>query len=281
MATTLSISSEAKGAAFKALHQRQDLFILPNAWDAASARIFEKKGFSAIGTTSAGIAASLGYPDGQKIPVREMMDAIKRIVLAVNLPVTADIEAGYSHEIAKVLEVVKEVMEMGVVGINIEDSTGMKDQPMFDIPSQVAKIRAIRKMVGSAEKTFVINARIDFFYLKLYDTERTVAETLERAHAYLEAGADCIFIFGVNDKEVLTKLVKAIPGPVNLLAGPGMPSVAELGLMGVRRLSLGSGAMRATLGALEQISTELLSDGTYNKLTQNAVPYGELQKLFT
>ncbi len=281
MATILSTSLQAKAETFKALHQKQDLFILPNAWDAASARVFEKAGFSAIGTTSAGIAASLGYPDGQQIPVREMMDAIKRIVSAVNLPVTADIEAGYSQEIEKVLEVVREAMAMGVVGLNIEDSTGIKESPILDIPSQVAKIRAIRNMVSSAKKTLVINARIDLFYLGLYDTERATQETIERAHAYLQAGADCIFIFGVTDKAVLSRFVKAIPGPVNLLAGPGMPSVSELRLMGVRRLSLGSGAMRATLGTLEQISTELLQEGTYNKLTEKAVPYGELQKFFT
>lgn len=280
MATTVAISSQVKAEAFKALHQKQDLFILPNAWDAASARIFEKAGFSAIGTTSAGIAA-LGYRDGEQIPVREMMDAIKRIVSAVKLPVTADIEAGYSQEIEKVLEVVREVMEMGVVGINLEDSTGIKDAPILDIPSQVAKIKAIRNMVTSAEKILVINARIDLFYLGIYDIQRATQETIERAHAYLQAGADCIFIFGVTEKAVLTKLVKAIPGPVNLLAGPGMPSVAELKLMGVRRLSLGSGAMRATLGTLESISTELLQQGTYNKLTEKAVPYGELQKFFT
>jgi len=281
MATTLVTSLQAKVEAFKALHHRQDLFILPNAWDAASARVFEKAGFSAIGTTSAGIAASLGYRDGEQIPVREMMDAIQRIVSAVKLPVTADIEAGYSQEIAKVLQVVKEVMDMGVVGINIEDSTGNKNSPILDISSQVAKIRAIRNMVTAAEKTLVINARIDLFYLGIYDIQKAAEETLKRAHAYLEAGADCIFIFGVTDKEVLTRLVKAIPGPVNLLAGPGMPSVAELNLMGVRRLSLGSAAMRATLGTLESISTELLQQGTYNKLTEKAVPYGELQKFFT
>lgn len=281
MATTLVTSLQAKVEAFKALHHRQDLFILPNAWDAASARVFEKAGFSAIGTTSAGIAASLGYRDGEQIPVREMMDAIQRIVSAVKLPVTADIEAGYSQEIAKVLQVVKEVMDMGVVGINIEDSTGNKNSPILDISSQVAKIRAIRNMVTAAEKTLVINARIDLFYLGIYDIQKAAEETLKRAHAYLEAGADCIFIFGVTDKEVLTRLVKAIPGPVNLLAGPEMPSVAELNLMGVRRLSLGSAAMRATLGTLESISTELLQQGTYNKLTEKAVPYGELQKFFT
>jgi len=129
MATTLSTSLRVKADAFKALHQKQDLFILPNAWDAASARVFEKAGFSAIGTTSAGIAASLGYPDGEQIPVREMMDAIKRIVSAVNLPVTADIEAGYSQEIEKVLEVVKEVMAMELSGLTSKTPQASKSIP--------------------------------------------------------------------------------------------------------------------------------------------------------
>jgi 2-methylisocitrate lyase-like PEP mutase family enzyme len=209
-----------------------------------------------------------------------MMDSIRRIVSAVNLPLTADIEAGYSQNIEKILDVVREVLEIGVVGINIEDSTGIKETPILDIPTQAAKIRAIRNMVATAKKTLVINARIDLFYLGIYDIQRASQETIERAHAYLKAGADCIFIFGVTDKELLRKLVNEIPGPVNFLAGAGMPSVAELKLMGVRRLSLGSGPMRAALGTLEQISQELLKDGTYKAMTEKAVPYGELQKFF-
>jgi 2-methylisocitrate lyase-like PEP mutase family enzyme len=277
---TVQTDQQIKAAAFLDLHRKQDLLILPNAWDAASARVFERAGFSAIGTTSAGIAASLGYPDGQQIPVREMMDSLKRIVSAVKLPVTADIEAGYSQNVEKILDVVREVLEMGVVGINIEDGTGMKETPILDIPTQAAKIRAIRNSVVTAEKTLVINARIDLFYLGVYDIQHATQETIERAHAYLEAGADCIFIFGVTDKEVLCKLVNEIPGPVNLLASAGMPPVSELKLMGVRRLSLGSGPMRATLGTLEQISHELLQDGTYQAMTDKAVPYGALQQFF-
>ena len=189
-----------------------------------------------------------------------MLDATRRIVSAVRIPVTADIEAGYGQDIDKVLDVVRKVMALGAVGINIEDSTGVKEHPIFDIPSQVAKIRAIRN---------------------IYDLPRATQETLERARAYLDAGADCIFIFGVTDKELLGRLVREISAPVNLLAGPGMPSIAELKQMGVRRLSLGSGAMRATLGTLQQISAELLNQGTYRTLTEGAVPYGTLQQFFT
>jgi 2-methylisocitrate lyase-like PEP mutase family enzyme len=244
--------------------------------------MFEKEGFSAIGTTSAGIAASLGYADGQQIPAKEMLDAIRRIVRAVNLPVTADIEAGYSQNIEEVLRVIKEVLEIGAVGINIEDSTGVQGNPIMDIPSQVKKIQAIRAMVAAAGKTLIINARIDVFYLGLHaDKQKAADETIQRAHAYLKAGADCVFIFGTNDKELLSRMVKAIAAPVNFLAGPGMPSVPELQQMGVRRLSLGSGAMRAALGSLVGISKELLNEGTYQALTKNAVPYGELQKLFS
>lgn len=278
---TVGAVQQNKAARFLDLHSRQDLFILPNAWDAASARIFEREGFQAIGTTSAGIAASLGYRDGQQIPIQEMMDSIRQIVSAVNLPVTADIEAGYSQSIEKILEVVNEVLKIGAVGINIEDSPGIHGAPISDIPSQAAKIKAIRDMVAAAGKTLVINARIDLFYLGIYDKQRATEETIERAHAYLKAGADCVFIFGITDQEILRKLVNAIPGPVNLLAGPGMPSVAALKEMGVRRLSTGSGPMRASLGTLVQISKELLQEGTYKSMTENAVPYGELQKLFT
>jgi 2-methylisocitrate lyase-like PEP mutase family enzyme len=278
---TTATKNKSKAQLFRDLHEAKSLFILPNAWDASSARIFEKAGFPAIGTTSAGIAASLGYRDGQHISPTEMARSIQQIVTAVDLPVTADIEAGYSQETEEVLKFIEQILEMGVVGINIEDSTGIKENPILTVNAQVKKIKAIRKLAATKRHSLLINARIDVFYLGLQDIQQAAQETLERAHAYLTAGADCIYIFGITDKEWLQKLVQEIPGPVNLLAGAGMPSISELKQMGVRRLSLGSGAMRATLGTLEAISKELLTQGTYKTLTENAFPYPALQTLFS
>ncbi len=267
-----------KAKIFAELHRKKELFILANAWDVASARIFEKAGFKAIGTTSAGIAASRGYRDGQNIPLSEMLGCIEQIISAVNVPVSADIEAGFGESIEEILETVKKVSTLGAIGINIEDGTGQKTNPLTDIATQTKKIQAIRRTISPED--LWINARIDVFYLGLLGMKEALRETIHRAHAYVEAGADSIFIFGVSDKEVISTLTHEIKAPINILAGPKMPSIEELKGLGVARVSLGSAPMRATLGLLEEISTELLTSGTYQSLTGKAVSYPTLQELF-
>ena len=167
---------------------------------------------------------------------------------------------------------------MGAVGINIEDGTSNKRAPIADIATHTKKIHAIRKEFPA--DTLWMNARIDVFYLGLFGVQEALQETISRAHAYLEAGADSIFIFAVNDKQVISTLVHEIPAPLNLLAGPAMLSINELKELGVARISLGSGPMRATLGLLEEISNELLTSGTYHSLTKRAISYTSLQELF-
>ena len=266
-----------KAKAFAELHQQKP-FVLANAWDAASARTFERAGFIAIGTTSAGIAASRGYRDGQNIPLEEMVKTIKEIVDAVNVPVSADMEAGYGQDIGEVTKAIRQVVSLGVVGINIEDSTGDKRAPLVDMTSQIQKIQAIRREFPIED--LWINARIDVFYLGLFEPKEAVEETLRRAHAYIEAGANSIFIFGTADREILAKLAHEIKAPINFLAGPKMPTIEEMKALGIARISLGSGPMRATLGLLEEISQELLGSGTYQKLTEKAMPFTTLQDLF-
>jgi 2-methylisocitrate lyase-like PEP mutase family enzyme len=270
----MNCERNAKTRIFAELHQRGNPFILPNAWDAASARIFEKNGFSAIGTTSAGIAASRGYRDGENIPRSEMLECLKQIINAVNLPVTADIEAGFGESIEEIIDTINQVISLGAVGINIEDGTGNVASPIVDIEFQSDKIKAIRSHVSDE---LWINARIDVFYLGLNDA---VNESIRRAHAYLEAGASSIFIFGVSDKQIISTLSQEIGGPLNILAGPKIPSINELKELGVARVSLGSGPMRATLGLLEEMSQELLSSGTYQSLTSRAVSFPALQDLY-
>jgi 2-methylisocitrate lyase-like PEP mutase family enzyme len=269
-----------KAKIFAELHRKNEPFLLANPWDAASARIFEKAGFLALGTTSAGIAASRGYRDGQNIPLCEMLEVLEQILSVVSIPVSADIEAGFGQTIEEIVDAVKKVVSLGAVGINFEDATGSKANPITEISLQTQKIQAIREAVPS-EKLW-INARIDVLYLGLLEKEEAIQETIRRAHAYQKAGADSFFIAGpaVNDKNVISTLIREIRAPINLLAGLKLPSLKELKELGVARVSLGSGPMRAALGLLEEISVELLQLGTYQKLTHNALSYSALQELF-
>lgn len=272
------LEKNVKAEIFAELHHQKKPFILANAWDAASAKIFEKAGFAAIGTTSAGIAASRGYRDGQNIPFSKMLDNIEQILSAVTLPVSVDIEAGFGKNNEEVVHNIKQVVSLGAVGINFEDATGNEASPITPIAEQANKIRAIRDEIPSEH--LWINARIDVFYLGLFEKEESLKETIKRAHAYLEAGANSVFFWGMNEKKFLSRFIDEVKAPINLLANPQLPSIEELTELGIARVSLGSGAMRATLGLLEEISHELLQFGTYRSLTNNAVSYPALQAFF-
>ncbi len=275
----MSFEKNPKAKIFAELHYQKRPFILANAWDAASARIFEKAGFPAIGTTSAGLAASKGYRDGQNIPLEEVLDTVRQILSVVELPVSVDIEAGFGKNNEELVCNIKKIVSLGAVGINLEDGTGCKTSPLTPIDEQVAKIRAIREEIPT--DCLWINARMDALYLDLFEKEAALRETIRRAHAYLEAGVNSIFVFGaVNDKESISRLIHEINAPLNLLANPGLPPIEELKKLGVARVSLGSGPMRATLGLLEEISQELLEFGTYRSLIKNAVSFTALQELF-
>ena len=259
-------------ARLRELHQSTRVLVLPNAWDVASARIFEKAGFSAIGTTSAGIAFSMGFPDGQRISRTAMLEVVGRIAARVSLPVTADMESGHGRSIGDVAETARAVLEAGGVGINIEDAGG-------DPGVHAAKIRAVRETVDSAGVPLVINARVDLYLVNAGEAKERFDRTVERAAAYLKSAADCVFVPGVRDAEIIRRLISAIDGPVNMLAGPGAPTVAELERLGVRRVSVGSGPMRAALALTARIARELLNDGTYRAFS-DAMPYAEANRLF-
>ncbi|MBM3183971.1 MAG: isocitrate lyase/phosphoenolpyruvate mutase family protein, partial [Chlamydiae bacterium] len=255
------LEKNKKAKIFADLHHKKEPFILANAWDAASARIFEQAGFPAIGTTSAGIAASRGYRDMQKIPFSEMLDTTQQILSAVDLPVSVDMEAGYGKNIEEIIHNIQKVVSLGAVGINFEDGTGDAASPITPIAIQAERIRAIRKAVP--KEHLWINARIDVLYLGLMEKKKALEETLRRAHAYEEAGADSIFVFVVNDKDLISTLTREIKAPINLLANGELPPIEELKELGVARVSLGSGPMRATLGLLQEMAHELLTSGTY------------------
>jgi 2-methylisocitrate lyase-like PEP mutase family enzyme len=264
--------------AFRAMHRRPKALLLPNVWDVASARIIEEAGFEAIATTSAGIAFSLGYPDGQKISREEMMARVGRIARAVKVPVSADAEAGYGDRPEDAGQTARQVIEAGAVGMNLEDGTGDPQQPLADLTLQLEKIRAVREAALKTGVLLVLNARTDVYLDQAGPPETRYAETIKRALAYRDAGADCIFVPGVRDADTIAKLVKEIQAPLNILAGPGSLAVPLLESLGVARLSLGSGPMRATLGLLRRMAQEVKTSGTYNAM-EGAPAHGEVNKM--
>ena len=267
-----------KAIQFRQLHRGPGVLILPNAWDVASARIFEDTGFPAIATTSAGIAFSLGYPDGQRIQREEMLARIGRMVRAVHVPVTADVESGYGSSPEDTVRTTRELIQVGAIGMNLEDASGRRDQPLSSLESAVEKIKAAREVAVEMRAQLVINARTDVFLLPGGNPEADYSEALRRLLAFRDAGADCVFAPGLQDAETIGRLAKAVECPLNILAGPGTPSIPELGELGVARVSIGSGAMRATLGLLRRMSEELRTSGTYSAM-EGAVPYAEVNTL--
>jgi 2-methylisocitrate lyase-like PEP mutase family enzyme len=259
-------------------HHRLGVLLLPNAWDVASARIFEEAGFPAIATTSAGIAFSLGYPDGQRISREEMIARIGRIVRAVKVPVTADIEWGYGSTAEDVARTTREVIEAGAVGMNLEDATGRADQPLLTLERAVEKIRAARETAAQLRVPIVLNARTDIYLLPGGNPDADFQEAVRRLVAFRDAGADCVFAPGLKDADTIGRLVTSVQCPLNILAGPGTPPIAELEKLGVARVSVGSGFMRATLGLLRRAAEELKSEGTYSAIA-DGVPYAEVNKL--
>jgi len=273
-------SLREKAEQFRALHTGKDVLLLPNAWDAASARIVEEAGFPAVATTSAGIAFSLGYADGQKIPRGEMLAVVARMAKAVRIPVTADAEAGYGERPEAAAETARQVIEAGGVGMNFEDATGDGSRPLVDLPLHVERIHAIRRVAEETGIPLVLNARTDVYLLQVGDAATRYDEAVRRLVAFRDAGADCVFVPGLRDAEIIGRIVRDLSCPVNILGGPGAPSVPELAKLGVKRISLGSGPMRSALGLLRRIGDELRTTGTYSAL-EGAPSHAHMNKLMS
>ena len=261
-----------KAAAFLALHAGSG-FVLPNAWDAGSARILEQVGFPAIATTSAGIAWACGVPDGGALDGDTMLAHVGRIVAAVSVPVTADLEAGYGATPAEVGRTVAKVVELGAVGGNLEDAG---PRGLFGIDEAVDRLEAAR--AAAPRGTFVLNARTDTYFAGTRGD--AFAETVERAARYVEAGADCIFVPGVVDEGTIRRLAAAIPGPLNVVAGlANAIDAPTLFSLGVTRVSLGGSLARAALSMVERAGRELMDTGTLAFL-DDAIAYVDLQRRF-
>jgi 2-methylisocitrate lyase-like PEP mutase family enzyme len=261
-----------KAAALLSLHAGPG-FVLPNAWDAGSARILEQVGFPAIATTSAGIAWSCGLPDGEALDRDTMLEHVGRIVTAVGVPVTADLEAGYGSTAGDVGRTVGRAVQLGAVGANLEDAV---NGGLFGIDEAVERIAAAR--ASAPIGTFVLNARTDTYFAGT--SGDVFAETVERAVRYLEAGADCVFVPGVVEEDTIRRLAAAIPGPLNVVAGlANLVDAPTLFSLGVKRVSLGGSLARAALSTLERAGRELLDSGTLGFL-DGAMSYAELQRRF-
>ena len=265
-----------KAEKFLKYHRDEEILVLLNSWDIGSSKLIEASGYKAIATTSMGIAASLGYPDCQVIQLSEMIGVITGIVKAVQAPVTVDIEAGYGNNLDEIIDSVKKVIATGIVGINIEDSINLSPV-LIDEMEFCERISAIRSLSDSLGFHLVINARTDAFYTSSGSQKEKLAESIRRGNKYREAGADCIFVQPVWEKETIATLVKEINAPINILSNPAIgdglpPSVHELQDLGVARLSLGSSLMKATLALIKKVANELSEQGTYNILLDSMTP---------
>jgi 2-methylisocitrate lyase-like PEP mutase family enzyme len=270
----LGTSQRRQAALFRRLHTGRVL-VLPNAWDVASARLVEGAGAAAVATTSAGVSWSLGAADGNQLPRELAVDLVARIVNAVGVPVSADIETGYGADDEELAVTIRAVLAAGAVGVNLEDSGGA---PLRPIAAQGERIAVTRDVATAAEVPLFINARIDTYLLGAGDPADRLPETVRRAEAYLGAGADGVFVPGVIDPATIRQLVSAIAAPLNVMAGPGAPSVAELADLGVQRVTVGMAIAQAAYALTRRAARELLTSGTYHSL-DGGLDYHELNTL--
>lgn len=261
----------SKAQALRAL----DPLVLPNVWDAGSAVLVVAAGAKAVATTSGGVAWSLGKPDGQVVTRDEMIEQVRRIAAVVDVPVTADIEGGYDD----VRETIEQVVAAGAVGVNLEDSTA-PGGPLFSAEEQVERIIAARAGATAAGlPELLINVRTDVFLFGIGPEEGRLSDVLDRAKAYADAGADGLFVPGLTDLAVVAELTAQSPLPVNVMAGPGAPPVADFLAHGVRRISIGTAIAQAAYTKTLEAARELLDQGTYTGL-DHTLDFGELNAKF-
>lgn len=254
------------------------MLVLPNAWDAGSASIFVEAGFPALATTSAGIAFSLGYPDGERISRDEMLAAVSRITRRIQVPITADMEAGYGQAPDAVADTVRRVIDAGAVGMNLEDR--MEEKHLIDFTLAVERVRGARRAADATGVRLVLNARTDAFEASEIPRDKRLAEAVRRGNAFRDAGADSVFVPFVGDRGTIEQLVQQIHAPLNILGTPNAPTLKEMASLGVRRVTFGSAPMRATLGLVRRMAREWKEKGTYGTLEAYGIPFADLQKLF-
>lgn len=239
---------------FHALHAGPEVLILPNAWDAASAALMSDAGAAAVATSSAAVAWARGYADGDILPISILVQVIGECAKASKVPLTADIEGGYTDDLATLAQTIKGVIGAGAVGINLEDGARSPDL-------HARKIEAARNAADQAGVKLFINARTDVYLRGLAQGEAAFAETLRRAELYRKAGASGIFVPGPNDATLIATLARDIALPFNVMSRPGVPKAADLQAMGVRRLSSATGLFRAAFSGLAKATQAYLTGG--------------------
>ena len=272
------MSQAAKAQILLTLHNNGKLLILPNVWNPIGARMLESKSFPAVATASAAIAESLGYSDGEQLKLDSMLDMIARIVRSVNVPVTADLEAGYSDSISGLQENISRLLDTGAVGINFEDSWD-DSAHLRPIPEQVERIQAVRAVAEKRGIPLVINARTDSFFAEGFSSlEDRIEDVITRANAYLKAGADCIYPIGASDKETLKVLRQRINAPINVLASAKTASLKELQEIGINRVSFGPYVFRSLLAKESAMYDEFNNLGSYDIVTNGIFTGSDVQK---
>ncbi|MCC8250074.1 isocitrate lyase/PEP mutase family protein [Saccharothrix luteola] len=270
---------KTKASLLRDLHA-DGVLVLPNAWDAGSAALIARAGAKAVATSSGGVSWAAGRPDGQGLSRDEMVERVRLIAAAVDVPVTADVEGGYGHAPEDVAATVEAIVGAGAVGVNIEDSRG-RGVPLFTAEEQAARLRAAREAAARAGlPELVVNVRTDVYLFQVGEPEGRLDDVLARAAVYAEAGADCLFVPGLVDLDVVAAVVAASPLPVNVMAGPGAPTVAEFESVGVRRVSLGTAVAQAAYSLAHRATEEALTKGTYTEL-DGALDFGAVDGVFT
>jgi 2-methylisocitrate lyase-like PEP mutase family enzyme len=264
---------------FRTMHRAPPLLLLPNAWDALSARIFATAGFAAIATTSGGVSWAIGYADGEAAPWDEVVAATRRIVRAVTIPVTADIEAGFGDTPEAVGRSVDDIIAAGAVGINLEDGTPQAAAPIRTIADAAARIRTARAAAQTAGVPIVINARTDLWLRNLGDPARRFDDAIERGRAYLAAGADCFYPIGLRDPETIRRLARTLAAPINVNIRAGSPSVDELEALGVARASTASQVALVAATAIREAALDIKATGRFDRLNP-AMTQADAQALF-
>ena len=271
-------SQRSKAELFRKLHHGKHILILPNAWDAVSARIFEETGFPAIATSSSAMMVSLGYPDGEFIDRKELALAVRRIARIIGVPLSADIVGGFGKTAAEVKRTVHDMLKAGAVGINIEDFVH-GTRKLNPLEEQVERIKAAIEAGREAGVPLVVNGRTDALRYAKGDDDARFEEAVRRAVAYRDAGADCVYPMGLMDAYSISKFVDALDCPVNVMIRKELPPIDELERLGVARVSFGPSGAYIALSHLKIAATEVLEIGTYETLTRNVMTFDELNSL--
>lgn len=272
------MSQAVKAGQLLSLHNNGKLLILPNVWNPIGARMLQAKGYPAVATASAAIAESLGYSDGEQLKLDTMLDMVARIVRSVDIPVTADFEAGYSDNIAGLQENISRLLDTGAVGINFEDSFDDSTR-LRPISEQVERIKAVREAADRKGIHLVINARADSFFAEGFASEEErIEDVVTRLNAYAQAGADCVYPVGRGDKQTLQILRKRISAPINVLATAKTTSLKELQELGINRVSFGPYLFRSLLAKLSEMQDEILNMGGYGIVMNGILSGSDMKK---